>query len=597
MKKIYNILFLVSFLVLLLLHSTYCHTPVSVYGDSNDKFYFVMPTGDKVYFGNTDIPFFEPTIELCRWDNECRLKLIPSYNNGSFSYNSANRSVYWQNANKNGESIRVFYDNDREVIEYDIILPKKPTSNIHTMAFEARGLDFYYQPSLADEYETGYSEMYQTDIIVNDTSITSINTGEILNYRPMDVVGSYSVYHSSKCGHVMGNKNYMAGKAFQWLKPLIYDSAGASCWGTLEVDTIHSIRTVTIPQQFIDDAVYPITIDDAFGYTSAGSSYYQPAADTAITWINGYAGSEGTGVSMSVYAEKPTGPNPEGNVQLAVYDTDSPANLVTNAYTPSIYIDNAAQWWTSNFATAPTFEAIDYCMVYNNDNGKPRLYYDSGNPDEHSVSQSFNTWPSTLSFSDSGNDYKHSIYCTYEPPPPDEVFEPTDFVVTEFGAFTTSINWTMGIDSTYTLLRASTSDYPDSTTDGELFYWGAGTTYNSTVFQRGVMYYASGWGVASDNETYSAEYTEFTIGTQTGGGISMELEHLFSLIPLMVLLIASIVFHGKMIVHLMLIAYCLILGYLSITGGWEALFWPFIVGGIATGILLMWHSATKGSWL
>ena len=73
--------------------------------------------------------------------------------------------------------------------------------------------------------------------------------------------------------------------------------------------------------------------------------------------------------------------------------------------------------------------------------------------------------------------------------------------------------------------------------------------------------------------------------------------HLYALIPLLVLLVLSLVFYGRGLVHLMTLSYVLCLGIMAVTNSWEIIFFPILVftGIIAT--ILFIYSMLKGDWL
>ena len=76
--------------------------------------------------------------------------------------------------------------------------------------------------------------------------------------RPLNVEGSYAIYHVSK-----KNNQYMTGKMLHRYRPIAIDALGNKAWCGMEVDRPidpTNIRT-TIPQQFLDEAVYPSYID------------------------------------------------------------------------------------------------------------------------------------------------------------------------------------------------------------------------------------------------------------------------------------------------------------------------------------------------
>lgn len=173
-----------------------------------------------------------------------------------------------------------------------------------------------------------------------------------------------------------------------------------------------------------------------------------------------------------------------------------------------------------------------------------------------------------------------------------ELEPPTNIVVTNEGAITTNISWVKGNNSTYTMIRASILDYPESTIDGELIYYGTSANYTTTDFLIDKTWYSSAWGFDSDNITYSAYYTIFNIG-----GDDLVISHLLALLPLFVLLVLSLVFHHKGLIHIMTFAYSAVLAYMAITGGWELLFFPCIMGVAVISLILFMFSMSKGVWL
>lgn len=77
----------------------------------------------------------------------------------------------------------------------------------------------------------------------------------------------------------------------------------------------------------------------------------------------------------------------------------------------------------------------------------------------------------------------------------------------------------------------------------------------------------------------------------------MILEHFLALVPLMALLVFSIIWWGKGLVHLITIAYSAILAFIAIQGQWEMLFFPICLGSCVIGLILFIISMGKGDWL
>lgn len=73
--------------------------------------------------------------------------------------------------------------------------------------------------------------------------------------------------------------------------------------------------------------------------------------------------------------------------------------------------------------------------------------------------------------------------------------------------------------------------------------------------------------------------------------------HLLAAIPLLILLIISMVWYGRGLLHLMLVSYATILGFIAVSNQWELLFFPLIAGTMIIGLILFTYSMTKGDWL
>jgi len=145
-------------------------------------------------------------------------------------------------------------------LRFELVLKVKPLVNSFTIPIKSKNLRFSKQPFLAQE-----------DI---DAGISC----------PLNVEGSYAVYHVSK-----KNNQYMTGKAFHIYRPIAEDAQGNKAWCALNIDGYLDPKnlTITVPQQFLDEAVYPVSIDPDFGYTTIGGSLSNIAEgepDYRATW-------------------------------------------------------------------------------------------------------------------------------------------------------------------------------------------------------------------------------------------------------------------------------------------------------------------------
>ena len=200
---------------------------------------------------------FYPQVKLCRWNNEVNVSVrLKNDGKSTETVTTDNDKIIWQKGDVKAEYFELPQDNinPEGAYEFNVILDKKPASNVLEFTIETKELDFFYQPELTEEeIEQGAS-------------------------RPENVIGSYAVYHKTKGGmNDSAGKEYKCGKAFHIYRPEVSDSKGNKVWGELNVDVQNKLLTVTIPQKFLDEAVYPVIIDPTFGYVTLGESKIQVA--------------------------------------------------------------------------------------------------------------------------------------------------------------------------------------------------------------------------------------------------------------------------------------------------------------------------------
>jgi len=199
-----------------------------------------------------------PEMTLSKWDNEVDFKIKVK--------DAKNKKPVFEDKKikfKDNKKEHVFYEKEN-AYEIETILLEKPDTNIVEYEIETKGLDFFYQPELTQEEKDEGA------------------------FRPENVIGSYAVYHSTKQGDYskMGGKNYRVGKAFHIYRPKIIDDNGVEVWGEMNIDKglmniDKGLLTITISQEFLDNAVYPVVVDPTFGYLSEGASDKDLAYDAA----------------------------------------------------------------------------------------------------------------------------------------------------------------------------------------------------------------------------------------------------------------------------------------------------------------------------
>ncbi len=338
---------------------------------------------------------FFPQVKLLRWDNEVNLSVRLINNEIDEEVVSAkDEKIIWENGDLEANFYEVPPSSDypRGGYEFEIILNKKPETNKIEFSLQSKGLVFYYQGELTDE---------------------EIREG---CFRPQNVVGSYAVYYKDHPLNLTDGKTYRSGKAFHIYRPRITDAEGKSVWGELIIDLDRGLLSVTIPQQFIDNAIYPVKHAAGlnFGYETGGESW---VGYTNRYYGSVFAGSAGTGVSMSWYEH--VGGTASGNkskMALYVHDGGTAYTPLANGSTVERSGSlSADQFYTDNFVSAPTLTAIDYALIWWDSTSNRYIGYDNGDVNQgHYNTITYGAWPNPLNVYH--NNFKYSIYCTYNPP-------------------------------------------------------------------------------------------------------------------------------------------------------------------------------------
>ena len=234
-----------------------------------------------------------------------------------------------------------------EGMEYEIIFESRPLSTVIKFKLESEGLNFYYQPPLSDEtFPKGW--------FVNETHAID-EKGTLRNYRPINIVGSYAVYHATKKNNQYGN-----GKVGSIDRPLVYDANGSEIYGEMKIEG--STLSIIIPEIWLDNAVYPVTVDPTFGYTTVGGSTWNVLIPNYLYLSNSSLLENNVNITqLSIYGYSDA-PGSKSNVTMIVYDHDGePNNLVISSLdTGYINITDVVQWWNYTVSGGYTASAGIY---------------------------------------------------------------------------------------------------------------------------------------------------------------------------------------------------------------------------------------------
>lgn len=322
---------------------------------------------------------FHPQQKIMRWDNEVNVSLRLVHDEKSPKVSRLGDKITWD-----GDKVKAeIYPLD-EAQEFEITLKEKPTSNVVQFTLVDKGVEYFYQPELTQEEK---------------------DNGDV---RPENVVGSYEIFYKNCPRNYTEGKEYKTGKVGHVYRPKIIDSVGTEIWGELHIEK--GILSVTIPQGFLDKAVYPVrhAAGLTFGYTTQGGSSGSFAfAEALVKSSYQYTASTGdTSTLLSLYVAGNGSP-----VQMAIF-TFSGGVPVTNLVSKTIFPSSTGWASSSSFSQSLT-NTTTYCLAYCCPGGTgPQIYYTSGSLGDDSLTGSGSMPSPTWSQSSTGSRIA-SIYATY----------------------------------------------------------------------------------------------------------------------------------------------------------------------------------------
>lgn len=352
-----------------------------------------------------------PRIELSKWSGQATLGItyqgMASTTAGSRPFMSKN--VEWTDGVQTMQETPLDASTTMEDggMEINIILASEPSSNVFPFKIDGTNdMDFFYQAPLWQDAGLKAPTADCTD--------TDCTTSDGTSHRDPNVVGSYAVYSKDKKDHIEGQVNHATGKLFHIFRPTVTDAKGNTTLADLAY--ADGVLNVTVPQSFLDSAVYPVKVDPTFGYTTMGAS-----SENTEDFMKGnkYVISGGGNLTLLTRAEKIDSSNGH-HEWLAVYDNSSPANLVAYSVdSTTLYGDSVIVWRSfplNGSSQTSLQDNTTYRLVSDQGGTTPAIAYDTGLAVTYKAS-SASTYPPTTSqtFSDTGYGANRtfSIYATY----------------------------------------------------------------------------------------------------------------------------------------------------------------------------------------
>lgn len=318
-----------------------------------------------------------------------------------------------------GSDIDEIYTDDLGRVKWDVVFEKCPeTFTLEWRRTCSPGLTAHHQDSLENEWKqnpTGTLEEFLAT-----------------NYRPDDVIGSYAIYCDKAhnwirplnrkreipadwqaqraAGAELGDLNiaayreYKTGKVGHHYRPYVIDADGKIAWCTLLI--IGNIERITLPEDFMKSAKYPVTLDPDIGYTTAGASTTNNVYFVIIPRYNNTSAGAGTANNIYGYI------GGSGTVYLGYYaDLASlPASLLESG---SVSAPASAAWTAVSVSGAIAASTDYYPAVHLG--GTTTIARDFHTNGSYAVYRSAAGFPATIESLGDGNneDRYYSVYLEY----------------------------------------------------------------------------------------------------------------------------------------------------------------------------------------
>lgn len=337
--------------------------------------------------GDVHVVDFMPQVKIKRWDNDANMsiRMVEDFDPSEPTLDSDKEKLLYK---KDTFEARFYLlpveqiEGISKASEFDVVFYAKPSSNRVEFTITTKNLVFHKQlPLTPDEIYEGVT-------------------------RSQEIVNSYAVYYKFRAGG-----SYKNGKAFHIYRPIIYDANDNYTYGDIHINPGRDGETGTmaidIPQEFLDNAVYPIIVDPTLGYTTLGGSSI--GSKNTIN-INSYL-SPDNGVLTSMSLGITSGAGTGRSIKMGMWLTSDDSRV---GYTNEI-ANSANGWNTVAFNGTPDdLTTTNYYLGWKSNVTQMKVSFDStpGQPTWTDSDTYGNTMPDPLVPS-TATARQWSIYATY----------------------------------------------------------------------------------------------------------------------------------------------------------------------------------------
>jgi len=296
-------------------------------------------------------------------------------------------------------------------IKFDLILNEKPDTNVFCQQIEGwEEYNFYRQPPLWEEQ--GLDAPTET---CTDTECDTDGDGIIDSERPLEIVNGYVIYHKEKRDHIVGQTNYETGKFGDIPYPEIWELEDESTKHRAEsFDITDGEMCVTVSEDWLKKAKYPVRIDPTFGYTTVGGTEFSFLNANQLFGLKGTPTSSGDVSKITAYTRVASGTTNAKGVLV----NPSSLLIITNGVSDSSGVTGTSGAWRDfTYTTEPSVVGSTEYAVSIIPDGNLRIWYDDlgGTPayKDNTNSYSSPTDPTDAVFNSVAT---ISIYATYTAP-------------------------------------------------------------------------------------------------------------------------------------------------------------------------------------
>jgi hypothetical protein len=206
------------------------------------------------------------------------------------------------------------------------------------------------------EYSDGIEFFYQDELTAEE-----IANGDI---RPDDIVGSYAVYCNK------ANNKYKTGKLCHIPRPFVIDAENNQEWCVLDIK--NKKLTITLPETFMENAIYPVRLDPTFGYITEGGTG-STASGIRINNNDYIMSVDGTATKVYVYSMVTSA----GTYTLNAGYYDDNAGAPSTAHKVAMTISNESVGWNNGNISGDLVNGSEYYPALAKNSSSIRVYYDS----------------------------------------------------------------------------------------------------------------------------------------------------------------------------------------------------------------------------